>query len=116
MWKKIQQAIESIGVDCYPPATKQGECTSPYVVVKLSGASQISNFSSMTNYIDIMIYVPKSQYTELEEVKKRIEECLDGLYPMIAPAGTETPDYYDDSVKAHMKSIMYRFTTRNLHL
>ena len=32
---------------------------------------------------------------------------MNKLYPMVKTVYTDQPSYYDDTIKAHMKSIMY---------
>lgn len=117
IWKKIARTLNANGIDVYPPATKVGECTEPYVVLKKDGSSQISSFSSEQHYYTFLIYVPKNEYTKLDEVKNRVKSVVaDNLFPLLMPTGQETPDFYDDSVKAHMVSILYRNNVRNRHL
>lgn len=117
VWELIMDALKSHKIEAYPPATKHGECKSPYVVVKGDGAAQISNFSSQSNYYTFLIYAPINKYQELQKFKEVIKGiCATDLYPMLMPTGQETPDFYDDTVKAHMVSVTYRNSVRNNHL
>lgn len=106
-WKDIYRHLHSNGVDVYSPGQHQGECLSPYVVVKDAGSSQFNGFSSTSNAYDIMCYVPKSQFSELEPFVDCVESLMDGLYPMLKSTHDKTPSFYDDSVKAHMVSMTY---------
>lgn len=113
----IQEELEKNKISVYPPGTKTGECKSPYVVLRQSGGMQLGNFSSETVYYDFMLYVPKNMYSELDTFEKSVKCIIDTkLYPMLMPTGSTDPDFYDDEVKAHMRSFMYRNTRRNKHL
>lgn len=114
IWERIADALRLHGIDVYPPATKQGECKSEYAVLKEDGSNQIGTFSSESHYYTILCYVPKERYTQLSRFKQEIKAIVaTDLYPMLMPTGQETPDFYDDTVKAHMVSITYRNSVRN---
>lgn len=104
----IYSHLKYNGVEVYSPGQKQGECLSPYTVVKCSGTLQIPGFSSTRTLYDVMCYVPKDRYTQLEQYVAQVKAYMDQLQPMIMPMYFETPSFYDDSVKAHMISIQYR--------
>lgn len=119
--KTLVQAIILVlkdnGVDAYPPATKKGECTKEYVVVKNSGSSQIGNLSSEVHYTDILCYVPQNKYTSLETFKNHVKEIIhNNLYPRAMETGSETSDYFDDDIKGHMVSFMLRNNVRNRYI
>lgn len=117
VWEMCADALKLHSIDVYPPAMHIGECKSPYVVLKADGASQIGSLSSQSAYYTFMLYVPKDRYTELERYKVIIKDIIaTDLYPMMMPTGQETPDFYDDTVKAHMVSITYRNSVRNKQL
>ena len=117
IWEIIQKKFEENGIDAYPPATHKGECKKEYVVIKQSGSSQLGNNSSEIVYFDFMIYVPSNKYQTLDEFEKKVKNVIDTqLYPMLMPTGNNTPDFYDDEKKAHMRSFMYRIVRRNKHL
>ena len=103
----IYEYLSDNGIDVYSPEQKLGECTSPYVVVKNAGTSRYGQYSSTRTLYYVMCYVPGDQYTKLEQYIEKVKEVLKGLYPMLRPTFSETPSYYDDSVKAHMVSIEY---------
>lgn len=107
MWEKIFDKLKEHGISVYSPGVKSGECTKPYTVVKISGLSAHATISSNQEYYDVMCYVPHNSYSKLEGYKNEVKKVLKELYPMIKESGSETPSYYDDSIKAHMVSIMY---------
>lgn len=117
VWEQISQTLRGHNIDVYPPSTKVGECTKEYVVVKADGAAQIGSFSSQSVYYTFMLYVPRNAYNQLERFKRIVKDIVSvDLSPMLMPTGQETPDFYDDTVKAHMVSITYRNSVRNPQL
>lgn len=117
IWQRIMDAMKEHNIKAYPPATKEGECTHEYVVVKQDGSSQYQNLSSEAHYYTLLLYVPRHKYVLLEKFKKEIKEIMAvDLYPLLMPTGLETPDFFDDTFKAHMVSIQYRNNVRNTHL
>lgn len=104
----IYKHLLNRGIEAYGPAQKQGECTKPYTVVKDAGTTQYNNFSSTQTLYDVMCYVPKDHFTELEQYVAQVKAVMDELRPMIMPIHSETASFYDDSVKGYMISIQYR--------
>ena len=117
IWELIFKELKEAGINVYPPATKKGECTEKYVVIKQDGGAQIVGCSSEVVYYHFMLYVPQNKYNELSNYEKEIKEVLaTKLYPTLMPTGSTMSDYYDDSIKAHMRSFLYRNNVRNKHL
>ena len=117
VWELISETLQRHDIEIYPPATKHGECNKEYVVVKGDGSSQIGALSSEVRYYTFMLYVPKNKYNQLEKFKQVVKSIVaTDLNPMLMPTGQETPDFYDDTVKAHMVSITYRNSVRNSQL
>ena len=117
IWEKVAEALELHGIEVYPPATKQGECHKEYTVLKEDGSSQLGEYTSEIHYYTFMCYVPKEKYTQLSRYKQTVKNVIaTDLYPLLIPTGQETPDFYDDTVKAHMGSITYRNSVRNIQL
>lgn len=117
VWETIYSTLTQAGIDVYPPATKKGECKSEYVVIKQDGSSQVGNFSSESVYYHFMLYVPQNKYNTLSTFENKVKKILnEQVYPLLMPAGSSMPDYYDDAVQAHMRSFLYRNNVRNKHL
>ena len=106
-WKDIYNHLKNNNIDVYSPGQKTDECTKPYVVVKDSGLSGLSEISSNQQLYDLMCYVPEKKYSILEEFVNTVKECMDGLFPMIRPTHFQTPSYHDTTAKAHMISVQY---------
>ena len=113
----IIMVLKDAGIEAYPPATKKGECTKEYVVVKNSGASQLGSLSTEIHYIDVLCYVPFNKYTNLERFKRQVKQIIhNNLYPRLMETGSETIDYYDEEIKGHMVSFMLRNNVRNKYI
>ena len=100
--------LKEQGFEVYFPAQKVGECLSPYVVVKDATTSKYLEYSSTVTYYDIMCYIPKDHFSELEPFVESVKVAMKGLIPLIKPTYSQTQSYYDDSVKAHMISVQYK--------
>ena len=107
-WQDIFLHLQSAGFDVYPPAVKAGECEAEYIVVKNDGSSRHVSVSTDDDFYAVMCYVPKQAYSSLEPLVQRVKRTMKELEPMILPYGSQTPSFYDDSVKAHMISIEYK--------
>ena len=117
VWERIFYGLKKEGINVFPPATKIGECKEEYVVVKQEGSSQAGNFSSEYHYYSFMLYVPQNKYQDLERLKEKVKKAVSkNLNPILMPTGLETPDFFDDTVKAHMSTIQYRNNVRNKFL
>lgn len=112
VWDMIFTTLTEKGIDVYPPATKTGECTSPYVVIKDEGVSKFQQYSSTVNYYSLLCYVPKGDYSTLKPFVDQIKGIAKLLEPMILPTYVETPSFYDDTYKGHMISVQYKNTRK----
>lgn len=108
IWQDIFSHLQDEGFEVYGPNSKQGECLSEYIVVKNNGSSRFGNISSDSDLYSIMCYVPRNSYSILEPFVKRVKASMRKIKPLVLPYGSQTPSFYDDSVKAHMISIEYR--------
>lgn len=111
----IYKHLSECGIEVYYPAQKKGECTAPYTVIKDAGTAQIAGLSSTQTIYDVMCYVPKEQFTFLEQYVHQVKEAMRKLQPMIMPTFIETASFYDDTVKGHMISMQYK-NNRKIYL
>ncbi len=107
-WQDIFKHLEKQGFNVYSPGVKVGDCIFEYVVVKNDGSSKHLSFSTDVDLYAVICYVPKEKYSSLEPLVQRVKNSMKELEPMILPYGSQTPSYYDDSIKAHMISIEYK--------
>lgn len=108
VWEQAFDFLDSEGFDVYSPGTHEGDCTSPYLVVQRSGSNRHMSFSTDIDYYDVLVYVPKLQYSKVDRIVGEVKAAMTALEPMILPAGSEQPVVYNDDVKAHMTSVMYK--------
>lgn len=108
VWQDIYRHLDSNGYDVYPPATKTGECTDVYIVLRFDGGGQVLGYSSDVQYYAILLYVPQNRYSETETIVQHIKKVMQSLFPQVKPSGIEQPTYFDQQVKAHMTSIRYQ--------
>lgn len=112
-WGDIFKHLQKCGYDVYSPGTKEGECKKPYIVVKDAGVSKAMSISSSVALYDILVYLPKNQYSRLEPFMRQLKKDMDGLWPMMRPTHQQTTAFYDDSVKAWMSSTTYQNYIKN---
>ncbi len=105
--------LKDAGYEVYSPGTKEGECTSPYIVVRDAGKSKAMGISSSIALFDILIYLPRNSYSKLEPFVRDVEDCMDGLFPTIRPVHYKSTPFLDDDVKAWMVSIQYKNYQKN---
>lgn len=111
-WKDIFRTLKEAGYDVYAPAKKSGECTEKYIVLAISTIDSVIGTTSVSALYDVMLYMPRDSYSQIEDEMEKIREALKKLYPMIISTKFQTPPYYDDSVKAYMTSMQYRNSRR----
>jgi hypothetical protein len=108
-WQDLFFFLKSKGFEVYPPSTKTGDCLSPYIVVKYDGTSAVTSSDSVRDLYNIMCYVPRNKYSELESLVQSVKEAMAELKPMFLPYdGEQTPAYFDDAVKGHYVGIEYK--------
>lgn len=107
-WQNIYKHLKKSGFDVYSPGQHRGDCTSPYVVIRVAGSNRILDFSSTQTLYDLLCYVPQDRYSTLEPYVESVKDCMKGLYPAIISMHFETPSFLDDTVKGHMISVQYR--------
>lgn len=112
-WKDIFKHLKSKGFRVYSPGVKEGECEAPYVVLKDAGDTKADGTSATQRIYDLLLYVPKNQYSELEVFVNSVCTAMDGLWPMIRPLHTRTTPFYDDDYKAWMTSVQYANYRKN---
>lgn len=105
---KTRDILEKHNVDVYYPGQHKGECLKPYVVIKQSGSIDATDVSSEWIIYDIMCYIPKNNYSMIEEYVFKVKQYMKEMFPLLFYAGNQTESYYDESVKGHMVSFQYQ--------
>ena len=107
-WADIFNHLKNEGFDVYPPVTHKGECISRYIVPKISQSMRKGTISSDSQSYDILLYIPKNEYSQLEDFIAAFKASMKKLEPMIMSEHYQTPPYFDESVNGHMVSLRYR--------
>lgn len=106
--KDMYDCLKKAGFSVYFPTQKVGECSSPYVVIRDAGTVQYQDFSTIFTTYELLCYVPKNRYSQLEVFSRQVKRAMKSLWPMIVPTRYQTPPFFDDTVNAHMTAIQYR--------
>lgn len=107
MWATIFDKLEEKNLNPFPTGVHKGHCNEPYCVVK--EGSQIPSLQSNKlgqRVIDIIVFVPLNDYTELEPYKNKIRSGLKEL-KFLRKTGFESQAIPDDEKKAYTSSIQY---------
>ena len=104
----IYLQLKSNAIDVYFPGQAVGDVLSPRTVVKCNGSAKVGDVSTTQDLYDVMCYVPQNQYSQVETYKTEVKRIMGLMKPTIMPTFIETESYYDDTIKGHMVSIMYR--------
>ena len=106
-WQKLFKFLLDEGFDVYSPEQKVGQCKSPYVVVKWMGAQRRADCTTNDDTYTIFCYVPRDNYSQLEEYVISVKEAMKKCFPQFVPTGFETSSFYEEEIKAHMVSVDY---------
>ena len=108
-WQTFYEQLKKEGFEVYSPGQKRGECTSKYVVIKNYGKGLYSNISTYEQLYDIICYVPKNNYSELEDYVESVKKCLNGLKSkyMVRFKHQDDSSYFDEEIKGHQLSFRY---------
>lgn len=110
VYDKVYDHIKNSGVDVFVPGVHEGDCETPYCVLRDFGASQLDNFS--TQQVIYILYCYTKNYSDLYDFVEKCKGIMDGIAPLVLPTGQETPSFFDDTNKAYMVSVQYRFNRR----
>ncbi|MBE6067765.1 MAG: hypothetical protein E7211_08745 [Clostridium lundense] len=105
MRKKIFDLLKPL-YPTYSIGQHTGQCTSPYVVIKLGGQSaSINNSIAGWQVFEVMCYCPKSSIVPLDDMIEKVKNALKHDFEY---TGNITPDYLDEDKLAFMRSIKFR--------
>lgn len=106
-WKAIFRHLKESGYDVYPPGIKEGVCTSRYIVVRNAGRSKVPGISSDRAYYDVMLYMPRNKYSEIEIEGRHLMECMDKLFPLVRPTRQVEIPFWDYEINGYQTSFEY---------
>lgn len=95
----------------YPINTQKGEAKKTYLVLKFSEESK-SNQNSFGSFIyfEVLVYVPSNSIAPMEDEVNKVKLLLSDVAEF---TGRVTEDYFDDNVKAYMRSIEFKISIAN---
>ncbi len=70
MFAQIYKHLKNNGFDVYSIGQHEGICSSPYIVVKENGESEVAGTSLINDTVELLIYYPVGRYSELSSYKK----------------------------------------------
>ena len=107
MFTELYRYLKEKGFDVYSIGQHEGICSSPYLVIKENGESDVAGTSYINDVAEILIYYPIGGYSSLStytnnlklemKKKKNLKRVID---PM--------PTIIDDDKKAYMTSYTYK--------
>lgn len=101
--------LKNDNIEVYFPEQHIGEVKSKYVVVRQQGENQFNDYSSIVASIDLYLYVPRNNYSELQDFIDKIKESMKKMKPMIKFTDYVSPSYYDDQIKGHTVTMTYEY-------
>lgn len=113
-WQDLYSFLKKKGYEVYSPGQKEGDCLSKYIVIKYAGSVKADTISSRQDLYDLMMYVPKKSYSQLESFVQQVIQDMKELQPMFYQHDNQQdPSYFDESVQAHFVSIVYKNYKKN---
>lgn len=107
MINKIYDKLKKDNLNPYFIGQYEGLCQEPYVIVKRG--TQIPSIQSSRLgqvIVDVIIYIPKRSYVELDPYMDKIRTSLKDLR-YLKKTGVETPAITDSDKEAYTSSIEY---------
>lgn len=109
IWERVYLHLASQGFQVYSPNQKEGKCTNPYIVVKNTGTSGFLSSNQIgSQSLDILIYVPFTNYSNLETYTQQIQDSLSSLKEYIRPTGNITSVILDVEVMGYTQTLEYQ--------
>lgn len=107
MFKEIYKYLQEKGFDVYSIGQHEGICTSPYLVIKENGESEIVGTNLSHDIVEIMAYYPKGSYSNLEDYCNAVKDSMNDI-KKFRRVVNPSPTIIDDDKKAYMTSFYYR--------
>lgn len=107
MFAELYTYLKEKGFDVYSIGQHQGTCSSPYLVIKENGESDIAGTSYINYVVEILVYYPMGSYSLIRIYTDKLKKEMSGfkaLRRVLAPM----PTIIDDDKKAYMTSYTYK--------
>lgn len=107
MFSSVYRHLKNNNIEVYSIGQHEGLCESPYVVLKENGVGEIVGTSLVNDVVELMIYYPLGNYSELESYKTLVKNAMKS-YKGIRRILEQVPTIVDGDKKAYMTSFRYR--------
>lgn len=113
-WQDLYKYLKDKGYEVYAPGQHEGECLSKYIVVKYDGESYVYERSSRRDLYNIMVYVPKDNYFELEGFVQSVKTDLKEIFPLFMQYDQQaSTSAFDPACNGHFVSLEYANIKKN---
>lgn len=107
MFSQLYKFLKEKGFDVYSIGQHKGICTSPYLVLKENGTSEIVGKQLVNEVVEIMVYYPVGQYSKMKSYTDKLKNDL-GDIKTLRRVLDPMPTIIDDEKEAYMTSYYYR--------
>lgn len=102
--KQIFDVLDPV-YPCYAIGEHQGECITPYIVLKFDGQlPSVNNTQCGWQFVHVFLFAPLCDITVLDEMVKQVQDILKTLLEF---TGEITPEIIDDNAKAYSRRLKY---------
>lgn len=104
-YQDIYTHLKAAGFAVYSLGQHQGECVSPYIVLRNNGSTDALSMTG-TEY-ELLLYYPVKQYSSFEDHIESVKQHMNRLFPALRLVDGPSAHYLDDDVKGYMTSLIY---------
>lgn len=107
MFAELYKYLKKKGFDVYSVGQHEGICSSPYLVIKENGESDVSGTSYIKYIVEILVYYPKGSYSLMSTYTEKLKKDMK-LFSTVKRIIDPMPTILDDDKKAYMTSYYYK--------
>ena len=107
MFSELYIYLKEKGFDVYSIGQHQGTCSSPYLVIKENGESDVAGTSYINDLVEILVYYPIGRYSSLSSYTDKLKSEMN-VYKKLKRVIDPMPVIIDDDKKAYMTSYTYK--------
>ena len=107
MFAELYTYLKEKGFDVYSIGQHQGTCSSPYLVIKENGESDIAGTSYIIDVVEILVYYPMGSYSLMGSYTDKLKREM-RYFKKVSRVIDPMPTIIDDDKRAYMTSYTYR--------
>lgn len=107
MFTELYKHLKLKGFDVYSIGQHEGICSSPYLVIKENGTSEVIGTSLINDKVEILVYYPVGSYSLIATYTDKLKKEMRGL-KSLRRVLDPMPTIVDDDKKAYMTSYFYK--------